>query len=113
MEPLRKRDDAEGVRILWKTKEEMNAIAREGFGMLGNGATSSPMCTLTVKSAADTGHFKRPRTGGIISSSAKGVAAGDAILASWSTVPVVVEPDGEEVTLVGGRKKGARKLPGF
>ena len=36
-EPLRKRDDAEGVRILWKTKEEMNAIAREGFGMLGNG----------------------------------------------------------------------------
>lgn len=37
IEPLRKRKDAEDGRILWKTKDEVSSIAREGFGMFEDG----------------------------------------------------------------------------
>lgn len=37
IEPLRKRKDAQDGRILWKTKDEVSSIAREGFGMLDDG----------------------------------------------------------------------------
>lgn len=36
MEPLRKRTEAADGRILWKTKEEVDSLARGGFGMLDN-----------------------------------------------------------------------------